>query len=315
MKSKSIVTSRFSIFPCIAAAVLIPSISRAGDFTWDGSTSGSWIVGTNWVGVGTAGQPTMGIGSTQTFYDTGAINLATFLGGGRVMGSLNFNAGADSDVSVRFASLISAGVARDLTFDVTTGNAAINIDSNAAGNFTLGGSGLSAELGSILLNDSLVITHNGSGNLLINRPISDGSTPSAVTKDGSGALTLSNINNFTGGLTLNAGTLNINNLYALGGTTVTPGAVTINGGTIDNTSAAAITLSAKPNPFTINGSFAFGGTRNLNLGVGAVNLGNLRRNEPNHHHRRRNPNHRRYHIRRHHRRHLDQRRHGHPLTD
>jgi autotransporter-associated beta strand protein len=49
--------------------------------------------------------------------------------------------------------------------------------------------------------------------------------------------------------------------------------VTINGGTIDNTSAGGITLSAKPNPFSINGNFAFGGTKNLNLGVGAVNLG------------------------------------------
>lgn len=271
MKFKSISARRFSILPCIAAAAFVPSISFAGDYTWDGDTSGSWIIGTNWVGNPSgAGTPTMGIGSTQTFYNTGAANLSTFLGGGRVVGTLNFNATADSDVNVRFASLITAGVSRDLTFDVASGNAAINIDSNAAGNFTLGGSD---GLGSLLLNDSLVITHNGSGTLLINRPISDGSTSSAVTKDGSGALTLSNINNFTGGLTLNAGTLNINNLYALGGTTVTPGAVTINGGTIDNTSAAGITLSAKPNPFSINGNFAFGGTRNLNLGVGAVNLG------------------------------------------
>lgn len=274
MKSKSIVASRFGIFSCIAAAALIPSISLAGDFTWDGSTSGSWIVGTNWAGVGTAGAPTMGIGSTQTFYDTGAANLATFLGGGRVMGTLNFTATADSDVSVRFYSIDAStgGADRSLTFDVSTGSAAINVETGAAGNFTLGVTGTTST-SAILLNDNLIITHNGSGNLLINRPISDGSAPSAVTKDGSGALTLSNINNFNGGLTLNAGTLNINNLYALGGTTVTPGAVTINGGTIDNTSAAAITLSAKPNPFTINGSFAFGGTKNLNLGVGAVNLG------------------------------------------
>lgn len=275
MKSNPMLTGRCRVLPCIAAAAFMPSIGFAGDYTWDGDTSGSWIIGTNWVGnPGGAGAPTMGIGSTQTFYNTGAANLATFLGGGRILGTLNFNATADSDVSVRFASLITSGVGRDLTFDVASGNAAINIVSGAAGNFTLGGSD---GLGSILLNDSLVITHNGSGTLLINRPISDGTTPtavsSAVTKDGSGALTLSNINNFSAGLTLNAGTLNINNLYALGGTTGTPGAVTINGGTIDNTSAAAITLSAKPNPFTINGNFAFGGTKNLNLGVGAVNLG------------------------------------------
>ncbi|MEI6070957.1 MAG: autotransporter-associated beta strand repeat-containing protein [Verrucomicrobiae bacterium] len=90
----------------------------------------------------------------------------------------------------------------------------------------------------------------------------------ALTKNGTGALTLSSANTFTGGVTLNVGTLNINNASALG---TTAGTFTINAGTIDNTSAAAITTSNYAQ--TWNGDFAFTGTKDLNLGTGVVTLG------------------------------------------
>ncbi|MGC3989741.1 MAG: autotransporter-associated beta strand repeat-containing protein [Chthoniobacteraceae bacterium] len=57
--------------------------------------------------------------------------------------------------------------------------------------------------------------------------------------------------------------------FNLGNATAVSGAITINGGTIDNTSGAAITLL---NTVNINGDFAFGGTNNLNLGTGAIAL-------------------------------------------
>ncbi len=49
----------------------------------------------------------------------------------------------------------------------------------------------------------------------------------ALVKQGSGALTLSSANSFTGGSTLNAGTLTLGNYLALGG-----GLITLNGGTL-----------------------------------------------------------------------------------
>jgi len=92
----------------------------------------------------------------------------------------------------------------------------------------------------------------------------------ALTQNGTGALTLSGNNTFTGGVTLNQGTLNINFATALGNATI--GAFVINGGTIDNTSAGTITVGAKP--LTINGDFAYtGGSQSLNLGTGATTLG------------------------------------------
>jgi autotransporter-associated beta strand protein len=88
-------------------------------------------------------------------------------------------------------------------------------------------------------------------------------------KNGSGTLTLSGNNSFTGGLTLSDGRLNINSASALGGTAST---FTITGGTFDNSTAAAITL-ANNNPQAWNNSFEFLGTRSLNTGTGAVTLG------------------------------------------
>ncbi|MEX1049754.1 MAG: autotransporter-associated beta strand repeat-containing protein [Akkermansiaceae bacterium] len=270
MKSKFRFPSRFSLCSYLTAAALIPSISSAGDYTWDGDTSGSWIVGTNWVGnPNGSGVPTHGVGSIQTFYNTGATNLSTFLGAGRNVGTLKFDANADSDVTIRLATTAAGTTIANLTMDVTSGNAAIDIDSGAAGNFLIG-----VTAGSMVLNDNLVITHNGSGNLTINRPISSGTgLTTSLTKDGTGTLTLTAANNFTGGFILNAGTLNINGLNSLGGTAALPSTVTINGGTIDNTSGAAITISTKLHAYAFNGDFSFKGTNALNLSTGNVNLG------------------------------------------
>lgn len=88
-----------------------------------------------------------------------------------------------------------------------------------------------------------------------------------LNKNGSGALSLSGTNVYSGGTILNAGKLNINSASAIG-----TGALTIAGGTIDNTNAAAVTLSTN-NAQTWNGDFTFGGTKALNLGTGAVTLG------------------------------------------
>src|SRR5207244_1528660 len=89
------------------------------------------------------------------------------------------------------------------------------------------------------------------------------------TKTGAGTLTVSGANTFGGGLTLSAGTLNINNATAPG-----TGTLTINGGTISNTSGSAVTLSNN-NAQSWGGDFTFAGTsgtNDLNLGTGAVTL-------------------------------------------
>jgi autotransporter-associated beta strand protein len=78
-------------------------------------------------------------------------------------------------------------------------------------------------------------------------------------------LTLGAANTHTGGVTLNAGTLNVNHSAALG-----TGALTIAGGALDNTSGAPIIIAN--NPQNWNANFSFTGTNNLDLGTGAITL-------------------------------------------
>ncbi len=68
--------------------------------------------------------------------------------------------------------------------------------------------------------------------------IQDGNGTTALTRSGTGALTLGSTNTYSGATSLTAGTLNINNGSALGNSVFT-----ITGGTIDNTSGSLVTLN------------------------------------------------------------------------
>ncbi|MFO1487823.1 MAG: autotransporter-associated beta strand repeat-containing protein [Verrucomicrobiota bacterium] len=91
-----------------------------------------------------------------------------------------------------------------------------------------------------------------------------------LVKTGTGALTLSGNNTFSGGVVLQngAGTLNANSASALGS-----GALNVNvaGAVLNNTSGNAVTV---PNSLTVGTSFSFAGSNPLTFG-GTVNLGSL----------------------------------------
>ena len=131
----------------------------------------------------------------------------------------------------------------------------VTFDDSAAPNYnvSLGGT---VQAGSVTVNNS-----NGDYVLSGGGSIAGGG---ALVKSGTRALTLRISNSYSGGTTLNAGTLNVNNNNALG-----VGSLTINGGTLGNTSGQAVTLLANPTQ-TWGADITYNGPNDLNLGTGAV---------------------------------------------
>jgi autotransporter-associated beta strand protein len=195
---------------------------------------------------------TLTLSGTNTFtggvdLDAGSLNIGAAAALGTTAGTLSITAGTTIDNS-------SGG-------SLTTSNYPLSIN-----NFTFTGTNdLDFGTGATALASTSTIT-TSSNDLKIGGVIS-GSY--AMAKSGAGTLTLYGANTFTSGITVNAGTLNIDNADALGAASGTLAIST--GATIDNTSGGTITTSNYP--ITLNGSFTFTGTNNLNMGTGAVLLG------------------------------------------
>ena len=115
-----------------------------------------------------------------------------------------------------------------------------------------------------------VAFNNATKDYSISSSNGNGITSGALSKKGAAALTINTANTYSGGTTLVAGTLNINNSSAIG-----TGNLTITGGTLGNTSGADIALSTN-NTQSWNGDLSYNSTKNLDLGTGAVNLGGNR---------------------------------------
>ncbi len=123
------------------------------------------------------------------------------------------------------------------------------------------------------VNPGSVTVNNSAKNYII-ASSGDLAGGTGLTKDGTGFLTLSNANTYSGGTMLNAGQLNLD--YGGNGaanSAIGTGPLTIKLGTaIDNTSDHAVTL-LPPIQQTWNDDFSFIGSANLNMGSGAVTLG------------------------------------------
>jgi fibronectin-binding autotransporter adhesin len=227
----------FRIFWVAVIAFSIASFAAAATDTWVGNTS-SWSTG-GWTGgnnppiandllvFGAAGSG----GTTLTNDLTAALQF----------NGITFNSGASAYVIGGNSIKLGGGITNSGT-SLETLN--FNMATTAVRTITMTSGG-----GDIALGDVISGTSGG------------------ITMAGSGELTLSDTNTYTGGTTVAANTtLNFNNAKAIG-----TGTLTITGGTLDNTSAAAITNSNN-NAQHWNGDFAFTGTQNLNLGTGAVTL-------------------------------------------
>jgi autotransporter-associated beta strand protein len=135
--------------------------------------------------------------------------------------------------------------------------------SNAAGTTTITASGT----GRLVIGGPELVVIPSNGAIVISAGIASGTGHLTIAPYGGGGVTLSGSNAHSGGTSLHKNTLNINNADALG-----TGTFTIAAGSIDNSSAGAITL-ATSNAQVWNSDFTFVGTQNLGMGTGAVSLG------------------------------------------
>jgi autotransporter-associated beta strand protein len=135
--------------------------------------------------------------------------------------------------------------------------------------------------------DDILVLSSATGNsLTINGTVSVLNNRTAGAILNSGILTLNNTVTGAGGantgfwVNVNGGTLNVNNAGAINNNDYAAHGnygFVIAGGVLNNTSGAAVTLSANP-VIQLNGDFAFGSAtatsaNNLNLGTGTVSLG------------------------------------------
>ncbi len=252
-----------------------------GDFAFAGSNplnlgTGAVTLGASRTVTTTASTLTVGgvIGDSGSAYSIAKAGAGALLlsGANTYSGGTTLSAGT---LDINNASAIGTGTftISGGTIDNTSGSP-ITLSTNNVqawnGNFVFTGTNsLNMGTGAVTLGTNRTVTVNGS-TFSVGGVIGDSGSGFSLTKAGAGALTLSGSNTFSGGVTLNAGTLNINNAAALG-----TGTFTINGGTIDNTSGGAVTLSNN-NTQTWGGDFTFAGTNNLNMGTGAITLGGNR---------------------------------------
>jgi|GEM_PF-1225550 len=268
----------------ILSVAAISFTAQAANIYWDnGGANTLWSNLTNWntAADGSASDPTATNTTDVAYFNTSINNAATIATLGQtltVQGFVFNNTGTTAITNNGTAKQINLGSGG---MTINSGAGAVTFGTGVSSatrvNFALAANQTwlndSANVFSLnaqnLINTSANgyrLTFDGSGDIAAGSVISG---VGGVIKNGAGVLTLSAANTFTtGGLTLNSGTLNVNNAKALGGAT---SVFTINGGTINNSAAAAIS-NGNNNAMMWGGDFAFAGTQSLDLGTGAVNL-------------------------------------------
>ncbi|MGL4420267.1 MAG: beta strand repeat-containing protein, partial [Gemmataceae bacterium] len=240
-------------------------------YTWGANAGTAWATGTNWVGGTPAGSTTPTNNDIAQFQagSTGTQMQMNFgiLGSEYYLGTINILA------SNTVAKTMGANTATAGTVQLNgTGTNNLILSNASTSAFTLaplaGGSGTGMNLRLNAANSEVAVT--GTGSITISAPITEvvGGSAEALTKTGTGPMTLSGANTFTGGVTLNGGSLRLGNSAGLGlGTytvtnSVTGGSnttgflvtTTLSNQTIANAIVMPAELSATTRTLLINGS-------------------------------------------------------------
>jgi fibronectin-binding autotransporter adhesin len=123
--------------------------------------------------------------------------------------------------------------------------------------------------GNITLNGNLSVAQSSTANLTVSGVIANGTAGTSVTKTGTGNLTLSGANTYSGGTTISSGTLQVGSNNNLGNAS---GGLTFNGGTLATT---ATMTSARTVSMAGNGTINTNASTTLTLGGAVTGTGLL----------------------------------------
>ena len=211
-------------FTSLSAQILLalcaaPLALSAADGTWirTNASATPWSLAGNWQD----GVIADGIGASATFAasNTGSAREIQLVDTSRTLGAM----------AITYNRATSGTLA--YTFSGTTGGLIFNNNGSGASltlalgtNVTTHSTTISA---GVQLADSLAVANNTTGLLTFSGIVSGSG---GITKSGVGGLSLTGVNTYSGGTTINAGTVTINTDSSLGATT---GAVSLNGGTLE----------------------------------------------------------------------------------
>ena len=266
--------------------------------TWGADSSGSWIDSANWT-AGTVPGVTTGFTGSDT---QACIGVAFFsreltapgtvtVDANRNVGGITFGNASTNGYTLSGGSLelSNGGIIQTITGTgrhndkigsaiEITGNGGSATFRNDSSSTTGGGLSLGSVSGVSLSGNTTTLYLDGSSTSVGNTPpanqisgaISDGTGGGnmAVVKNGSGSWIVSGNNTFTGGMTVNAGTIRY---FGAGNTVFGRGLLTIGDGVTLNKGNNS--LAVLDNPVLVNGNFTFSGTSNSNSWSGAWDLG------------------------------------------
>jgi fibronectin-binding autotransporter adhesin len=231
------------------------ALGASGSNTWySGATSSSWPVDSSW-GSGIFNTIVPGANSGTTNTDTATFNTGSFVtaitpDASRNLENITFDTSAAAytiGTTGGNALLMTSFGTIQIASSFSASNRTETIDAplTLEGDYTLADNSANAGVlldfgGAINAADQggSVLTVAGAGNTSISGAIG-GSKTIDLAKSGAGMLTLGGNNTFTGGVTINAGTLAIGADSNLGGSS---GALNFSGGSLE--SSASLTLSA-----------------------------------------------------------------------